>query len=64
MSSTQKYIEALEGKIPQQQPALGQAQQNYVNGTSHAKADELLLQHDSSAKTNQMPALSMALLSR
>ena len=58
MSSTQKYIEALEGKIPQQQPALGQAQQNHVNGTSHAKADELLLQHDSSAKTNQMPALS------
>ncbi len=50
MSSMQKYLEALEGKASQQQPAATQAQQNHVNGSSHNKADELALR-----TADQMP---------
>ena len=44
MSSTQKYLEALEGKAFQQQPVSSQARRSYVNGASHKIADDLELQ--------------------
>ncbi len=46
MSSTRKYIEALEGKASPQQPVSLQDQPNYVNGRSHKLVDELALPRD------------------